>query len=112
MKAVLITDKKEALEVIHGTYLVDHLAGVTYKDLVNTFGEPTFSTEDDGDGKINFEWVFKFGKDIFTVYDWKVYPDYARHIMGRVGEMQFHVGGKTNASAFVRYIQKSVMQAV
>ena len=112
MKAALITDKKEALEGINGTHLVDHLTGVTYNDLVNTFGEPTFSTEDDGDGKINYEWVFKFGNEIFTVYDWKVYADYARHIMGRAGEMQFHVGGKTNASAFVRYIQKSVMQAV
>lgn len=112
MKAVLIRNKKQALNVIHGTYLVDRLVGITYKDLINAFGEPTFSTEDDGDGKINFEWVFKFGKDIFTVYDWKVPADYTRHIMGRAGEMQFHVGGKANASDFVQYVQKSVMQAV
>ena len=112
MKAILITDKKEALDSIHGTHLQDRLTGVMYRDMVNTFGEPTFSTEDDEDSKTNFEWVFKFGKDIFTVYDWKVSADYAKHILGRMDEVQFHVGGKTYAGDFIEYIQKSVMQAV
>jgi hypothetical protein len=112
MKAVLIKDKKLALQSINGTHLQDRLTGVMYRDMINTFGEPTFSTEDDGDGKVNFEWVFKFGEDIFTVYDWKVPADYARHILGRMDEVQFHVGGKTYAGDFIEYIQKSVMQAV
>jgi hypothetical protein len=112
MKAILVTDKKEALDSIHGTHLQDRLTGVTYRDMVNTFGEPTFSTEDQGDGKVNFEWVFKFGEDIFTVYDWKVSEEYARHIMGRMDEIQFHVGGKTYAGDFIEYVQKKVMSLV
>ena len=112
MKAILITDKQEALRLTHGTHLKDKLIGITYNDMVNTFGEPTFISEDSGDGKVNFEWVFDFGEDIFTVYDWKVSEEYARHILGRMGEIQFHVRGKTYAGDFVEYIQKKVMLGV
>ena len=112
MKAILVTDKQDARRLAHGTYLHDRLTGVTYDDLVNTFGEPTFIPEDSGDGKVNFEWVFDFEEEIFTVYDWKVDQKYARYIMGRTEELQFHVGGKTYAGDFVEYIQKKVVSEV
>lgn len=111
MKAVLITDKQEALRLTNGTHLVDKLVGVSFYDLVNTFGEPTFLPEDSGDGKVNFEWVFEFGDEVFTVYDWKVSQDYAKHIMGRADEIQFHVGGKSFASKFVEFIQNTVFES-
>jgi len=112
MRAILVTDKQEALKLANGTHLVGKLTGVTFNDLVNAFGEPTFLPEDSGDGKVNFEWVFDFGEDIFTVYDWKVSEEYARHSMGRMDEIQFHVGGRTNAGDFIEYIQKKVMSGV
>lgn len=112
MKAILVTDKQDALRLINGTHLVGRLTGVTFKDLVNTFGEPTFLPEDSGDGKVNFEWVFDFEEEVFTVYDWKVSEDYAKHIMGRAEEIQFHVGGKTMPEKFIEYVQREVMAKV
>lgn len=112
MKAILVTDKQDALRLTNGTHLVGKLIGITYKDLVNAFGEPTFLPEDSGDGKVNFEWVFDFGEDIFTVYDWKVSEDYAKYIMGRADEIQFHVGGKSLPNKFIEYVQRRVIQLV
>jgi len=112
MKAILVKEKQDAYRLTQGTHLVGKLTGVTYNDLVNMFGEPTFLPEDSGDGKVNFEWVFDFGEDVFTVYDWKVSQDYAKHIMGRMDEIQFHVGGKTMPEKFIEYVQKKVMAAV
>jgi len=112
MRAILVTNKKEALRLANGTHLKDRLTGITYNDMVNAFGEPSLTPEDSGDGKINFEWVFDFGEDIFTVYDWKVSEEYARHILGRMDEIQFHVGGKTYAGDFIEYVQKKVMLGV
>ena len=112
MEAILITDKQKALELTHRTHLAGRLTGVMYRDLVNAFGEPTFLPEDSGDGKVNFEWVFKFGGSVFTVYDWKVSEDYAKHIMGRVDEVQFHVGGHDSADEFISYVQKKVVLSV
>lgn len=112
MKIRKIDSKLEANKATNGTHLVGKLTGITYKDLVNAFGEPTFFPEDSGDGKVNFEWVFKFGDEVFTVYDWKVSQDYAKHIMGRMDEIQFHVGGKTMPEKFTEYVQKKVMQLV
>ena len=111
-EAILITDKQKALELTNGTHLVGKLTGVMYRDLVNAFGEPTFLPEDSGDGKVNFEWVFQFGGKYFTVYDWKVSEEYAKHIMGRMYEIQFHVGGTSNASSFISYLQKKVVLSV
>ena len=109
---VVIKDKQQAYGFTNGTHLVGRLTGITYKDLVNAFGEPTFLPEDSGDGKVNFEWVFKFGDEVFTVYDWKVSEDYAKHIMGRMDEIQFHVGGKSNPDKFIEFVQKKVMSEV
>ena len=110
--AVLISDKEKALKLTHGTHLVGKLTGVMYRDLVNAFGEPTFLPEDSGDGKVNFEWVFQYGGKYYTVYDWKVSEEYAKYNMGRMDEIQFHVGGTSNAFSFIEHIQKKVMESV
>ena len=67
-----IEDKNQALSVISGTSLSGYLHNTQYSDLIEAFGEPTFNQES-GDGKIQFEWVFEFNGDIFTIYDWKTW---------------------------------------
>ena len=106
-KAKLLT-KDQVGTKINGSSLQGYLQGVTYNDLVNTFGEPTFNPDNSGDGKVNYEWVFEYGGEIFTVYDWKVSQDYARHIIGREGELQFHVGGHINSGEFETYVHAAV----
>lgn len=96
----------------NGTSLKGKLLGVTYNDLLNTFGEPTFTSEDFSDDKVNFEWVFEYGDDVFTVYDWKVEESYARHLLGKEGEVQFHVGGHGYSGDFESHIECTVLEKV
>jgi hypothetical protein len=100
MSLKVIKNKKEALSLTHGTSLKGYLPGVTYNELVEAFGEPLFKPEDSGDGKVNFEWVFKFEGEVFTIYDWKVEEEYARFMLGKSGEESFHVGGKSYMGDF------------
>ena len=109
MSVEVIKNKKEALSLAHGTSLKGYLPGVTYNDLVNAFGEPLFKPEDSGDGKVNFEWVFKFNGEVFTVYCWKEEENYSRLMLGKNGERSFHVGGKTYSGDFIEYIEQTVM---
>ena len=71
------------------TYKVGMLRGVTYRNLVELLGEPTFD-EPSGDDKVQKEWVIEYGNEIFTVYDWKTYDvDYT------VNELDsWSIGGK------------------
>jgi hypothetical protein len=106
---IVIKDKQEAMRLTHGTHLVGTLDGITYNDMENSFGDPTFEPEDSGDGKVAYEWVFETEEqEIFTVYSWKVPEDYARHILGRKDEVQFHVGGKTYAGDFIEKLTKII----
>ena len=75
----------------------------TYKQLVSVLGEPTFSTPS-GDDKTQVEWVVKFGKSYFTIYDWKTYDrEYT------MNELQvFHVGGKTDALYFINELENKL----
>jgi hypothetical protein len=57
----VIRDKEQARNEMHMSGFRTYLGGeVTYQDLVNTFGEPTFTPEDSGDGKVNYEWIIYF----------------------------------------------------
>jgi hypothetical protein len=67
-----ITDKAEALDNAHGSSLGGYLFNTTYNDLYEAFGAPTFDSES-GDGKVQFEWVFEFNGNCYTIYDWKTY---------------------------------------
>lgn len=97
--------KEEVGNKIHMSSLKGYLNDVGYFDLVRVFGEPTFTPEDSGDGKVNYEWVVPFkvkGKDVqyFTIYDWKTYDEeYTRESCRR-----WHVGGKTSAFEFIEAV--------
>jgi hypothetical protein len=71
----------------NGTYRMDVVDGVTYKDLVRIFGEPTYSSKSE-DEKCYVIWVLEFDGKLFTIYDWKTYDkDYTMNEL-----TEWHVG--------------------
>lgn len=83
-----------------GTFLCGGI-DTTYSELIKTFGDPAFLPEDSGDGKVNFEWIFEFDGEIFTIYDWKTYDvEYTMNTLG-----VWHVGGKSDCTRFIEHIQ-------
>jgi hypothetical protein len=98
MKIKVIQNKAEANHMMHMSSFRANLGGcISYKDLVDTFGEPTFTPEDSGDGKVNYEWVLQFDGSYFSIYDWKTYDEeYTRneytnwHIGGHAGAIDIH----------------------
>ena len=105
-----------------GTSLKANLSyGISYYDLVNYLGEPTFVPEDSGDGKVNFEWVidFEFEGSIntFTIYDWKVDAEWSKLNTGEMkegnewfGGSRWHVGGKDYAGDFMNQVSELVYE--
>jgi len=103
-----------------GTHLKGYLdSGITYEDLVDTFGNPTFLPEDSGDGKVNFEWVvdFEFEGSIntFTIYDWKVDAEWSKINTGTSNQDSFypsrwHVGGKDYAGDFIDKVSEAIYE--
>lgn len=52
-------------------------------------GEPDYS-ENDGEGKTNFEWIMETSDgNVFTVYDWKEYRSLTEKEL-----VEWHIGGK------------------
>jgi len=95
--------------------------GITYEDLVDTFGEPTFLPEDSGDGKVNFEWVIDFDFEgsinTFTIYDWKVDAEWSKLNTGKMeeanewfGGSRWHVGGKDYAGDFIEKVSEMIYE--
>ena len=108
----VINDKKQARKATFMSAFRTNLGGmVSYRDLVDTFGEPTFTPEDSGDGKVNYEWTFYFDGDYFTIYDWKTYsPEYTR-----AQYTNWHVGGKAGVletDGFVRSVLEEIRLAI
>lgn len=98
-------NQEEALEAIGGSSLKGYLHNIKYSQLIRTIGQPTFE-EESGDGKVQFEWVFKFNGEIFTIYDWKTYD-----IEYSINELTtWNVGGKSNAYDFIDYIENLVKE--
>lgn len=98
-------EKEVALQATNGTSLKGYLAqGIKFTDLYATFGEPTFKPEDSGDGKVNFEWVFEYKGEIFTIYDWKTYD--AEYSLKEYDS--WHVGGKTYSGNFIELIEQLI----
>lgn len=104
-----------------GTSLKSKLSyGITYNDLVDYFGNPTFGPDNSGDGKVMYEWVVEFeteemGIQLFTIYDWKSEsPEFARNEVGSLEEAKsvfgsrWHVGGKDYAGDFVEFIEEEI----
>lgn len=104
----IIKDQEDARYITNGTHLQDYLNGVTYAQLVKTFGQPLYGPEDCGDGKVQFEWVFKHNGNVFTLYDWKTYDmEYTINELTR-----WNVGGKTNAMEFVKDLENMIKESV
>jgi len=104
----IIKDKEEASYMTSGTHLQDHLYGVTYAQLVKAFGQPLYGPEDSGDGKVQFEWIFKHNGEVFTLYDWKTYDmEYT------INELTtWNIGGKTYAGNFTEDIMNMINETV
>lgn len=82
-----------------GTSLKDYV-NLTYNQLVEVLGEPTFN-EESGDGKTQVEWVVEYEGILFTIYDWKTYSkEYTLNELSR-----FNVGGKHYAGDFINYLE-------
>jgi hypothetical protein len=108
----VIKDKEQARKATFMSGFRTYLGGmISYRDLVDTFGEPTYTPEDSGDGKVNYEWVFYFDGDYFTIYDWKTYDaDYTR-----AEYTNWHIGGKAGVletEAFVRNVLEEIRTAI
>jgi len=85
-----------------GTSLKGYLHNTTHAQLIEAFGQPTYTPEDSGDGKVNFEWIFEFNGEIFTVYDWKTY-----NVQYTINELTtWNIGGKTSYVDFSNYIEE------
>lgn len=108
---------------ITGTSLKGYLDyGITYEDLVDTFGEPTFLPEDSGDGKVNYEWVIDFDFEgsinTFRIYDWKTESaEWSKLNTGRMeeanewfGGSRWHVGGKDYAGDFIEKVSEAIYE--
>lgn len=89
---------------ITGTSMKTRLMGVTYDELVQALGEPSFP-EPSLDGKIQVEWVYKIDEpfdnptytdEVVTLYDWKTYD---REFT--VNELNvWNIGSKLNRVAY------------
>ena len=91
-----------------GTSLSGYLDSVTYNNLCEAFGEPTCTPEDSGDGKVNFEWIFKFNGEIFTVYDWKTYDQ--EYTMNQL--TKWNIGSKYSCTEFITCVESILKSKV
>ena len=117
MTKITTYDEMDAPETA-GTSLKSKLSyGITYNDLVDYFGNPTFG--ESGDGKVFNEWVidFEFEGSIntFTIYDWKTESsEWSKRNTGTLEQAdewygsRWHVGGKEYAGDFVEFVEKEI----
>ena len=83
-----------------GTSLSGYLDNVTYQDLINALGEPTFD-EPSGDDKTQMTWVIEFKYNLYTLYDWKTYDrEYTE-----TGLTRWNIGSKVNAFDFIEEME-------
>ena len=88
-----------------GSSLQTYIKGVTYRDLVEALGEPSFN-EPSGDEKVQKEWIYEHNNRYFTIYDWKTFDvDYTENEL-----TVWHVGGKSylGALGFVEQVMKKI----
>ena len=83
---------------IQGTFNVGNLDGITYQELVKTFGPPTRNNS--ADNKVQVEWIIRFVNQfddevIATIYDWKRYGVIPESIN------YWNVGGKRNEALWL-----------
>tara|TARA_B100001287_G_C22649072_1_gene514261 strand:- start:52 stop:447 length:396 start_codon:yes stop_codon:yes gene_type:complete len=115
---ITVYDSSDAPDT-SGTHLLDYLSyGITYDDLVDYLGLPSFG--ESGDGKVMNEWVVEFeteenGIQLFTIYDWKVESsEWSKKNTGTLEQKnewfgsRWHVGGKGYAGDFIEFLEKDI----
>tara|TARA_Y100000385_G_scaffold112324_1_gene116523 strand:+ start:313 stop:657 length:345 start_codon:yes stop_codon:yes gene_type:complete len=64
--------KHEVGNLINGISHNNTLRGVTYYELFNTLGQPTYNEASEL-GTYQVEWVIEWEDEVYTIYDWKTY---------------------------------------
>ena len=88
-----------------GTFKVGTIDGVSYNQLWNYLGEPTFN-EPSGDNKTQVEWVVDYNGEIYTIYDWKTYD---RHYTEN-SLTTWSIGGKNSGFELSCYIESQIKE--
>ena len=74
--ATFKTLEKDEMYFDGGSWKVGSLNDVSYRELINIFGQPTFNQES-GDFKVQMEWAIEVNDGdkvyILRIYDWKTY---------------------------------------
>lgn len=101
----VIRNEAEALRKRNGSSLKDYLGPVSYYELRDVLGVPTFN-EESGDGKVQKEWVVEHGGNVFTIYDWKTYDEhYTVEVLDR-----WNIGGTCYAGYFLEELTEMLNQ--
>ena len=104
MEKLIVFDKMDAPS-IGGTFKVGSINNVSYDQLWNYLGDPTFD-EPSGDGKTQVEWVVEFNDDIFTIYDWKTYDrNYTENSL-----TTWSIGGQSSGLDLADYIESQIKE--
>ena len=99
--------KHEVGSLINGTSKTNTLRGVTYYELFNTLGQPTYS-DASADSNCQLEWVIEWQDEVYTIYDWKTYDrEYT------INELNtWIIGSKVPSDDFCHYLVYQVDQKV
>lgn len=102
MKHLKVLTEKEAIGLVTGTHKVGCLENISYNDLTDILGEPTwFEDGKNAEDKVCVEWVLRYGDSIYTIYDWKTYSlDYTQNEL-----REWSIGGKDSARELLLKIQ-------
>jgi len=104
MEKLIVFDEMDAPST-GGTFKVGFINNVSYDQLWNYLGEPTFD-EPSGDGKTQVEWVVEFNDDIFTIYDWKTYDrNYTKTSL-----TTWSIGGQSSGLDLADYIESQIKE--
>jgi hypothetical protein len=82
------------------SWLVGTITDITYNDLVNILGQPTYN-EPSGDNKTQVEWTIEFEGNLFYIYDWKTY----NREFTLNGLEIWNIGGNTDPSKLIDFIK-------
>ena len=99
--------KHEVGSLTNGTHKTNTLRGVTYYELFNTLGQPTYDNDSHSD-KVQVEWVIEWQDEVYTIYDWKTYDrEYT------INELNtWSIGSKVPSDDFYHYLVYQVDQKV
>jgi hypothetical protein len=87
--------------LLNGSYKVGSINNITYNELCNILGKPTYSLPS-GDGKTQVEWVIEINDNVFSIYDWKTYDK-----KFTINELKiWSIGGTTDPKELINYINE------